>query len=121
MPTARWMAAHLGLLTLALGVAYGIMSALYAAGVFVKSGRIAFEQHWGTKLAWFLQETIPNALSLFVLNDDNRHDHLLYMTCAAVAGLVLIAGAVLEWRRHGRARGMFGPQRSAAYPCSPAS
>jgi len=106
MPTARWVTAHLGLLTAALGVAYSIMSVLYATGVFVKSGRIAFEQHWGTKLTWFLQETMPNALSLFVINDNNQHDHLLYITCAVVAGLVLIAGAVLEWRRHGRARGI---------------
>src|SRR5271166_738057 len=105
-PTVRWMGAHLGLLSLALAVAYSIMSALYATGVFVKSGRIAFEQHWGAKLAWFLQETMPNALSLFVINDNNQRDHLLYITCAAVAGLVLIAGLVLEWRRHGRARGI---------------
>jgi len=106
VPTARWVAVHLGFMTVALGVAYSVMSVLYATGVFVKSGRIAFEQQWGTKLAWFFQETLPNALSLFVLNDNNQRDHLLYITCAVVAALVLIAGAVLEWRRHGRARGL---------------
>jgi len=104
--SVRWMAIHIGFVTCALGAAYCIMSALYAAGVFVKSGRIAFEQQWGTKLAWFVQETLPNALSLFVLNDNNQRDHALYIGCAALAALILVAGAVLEWRRHGRARGM---------------
>jgi hypothetical protein len=82
------------------------MSVLYAAGVFVKSGRIAFEHHWGDKIAWFLQEPLPNALSLFVLNDNNHRDHALYFGCAALVGLILIAGACLEWRRYGRSRGI---------------
>jgi len=104
--TVRWVGIHLGFMAAALGLAYGIMSALYASGVFVKSGRIAFEQQWGSKLDWFMQETLPNALSLFVLNDNNHRDHLLYQTCVLVAVLVLIAGVVLEWRRHGRERGL---------------
>jgi hypothetical protein len=104
--TLRWGAAHLGFVTGTLGLAYCTMSVLYAAGVFVKSGRIAFEHHWGDKLAWFLEEPLPNALSLFVLNDDALRDHGLYFLGAGIAGLVLISGAVLEWRRHGRERGL---------------
>jgi hypothetical protein len=106
LQTARWTAVHMGFVVGSLGLAYYIMSTLYAAHVFVKSGRIAFEHHWGDKIAWFLQEPLPNALSLFVLNDNNGHDHALYFTGAAVVGLILIAGAVLEWRRHGRSRGI---------------
>jgi hypothetical protein len=106
MQTARWSVFHLGFVTAALGLAYCIMSALYAAHVFMKSTRIAFEHHWGEKIAWFLQEPLPNALSLFVLNDNNGRDHALYVGCAALVGLILIAGAVVEWRRHGRARGI---------------
>jgi hypothetical protein len=104
--TARWAGFHLVFVAAALGLAYCIMSTLYSAHVFVKSTRIAFEHHWGEKIAWFLQEPLPNALSLFVLNDNNKRDHLLYLGCAALVGLILIAGAVVEWRRHGRTRGI---------------
>jgi hypothetical protein len=103
---ARWMAIHLGLVVGALGFAYCTMTALYAAGVFVKSGRVAFEQHWGDKIAWLLQEALPNALSLFVLNDDHHADRALYFGCAAVVGVILLAGARIEWRRYGRSRGL---------------
>jgi hypothetical protein len=104
--TARWLALHLGFLVACLGLAYGIMTVLYTAGVFVKSGRVAFEHHWGGKIAWFLDEVLPNALSLFVLNDNNQRDHVGYLTCAAVAGALLLAGVFVEWRRHGHTRGL---------------
>ncbi len=114
--TARWAGIHAGFVVLTMSLAYCIMSALYAAHVFVKSGRIAFEHHWGEKIAWFLQEPLPNALSLFVLNDNNQRDHALYIGCAALAGLILITGAVLEWRRHGRTRGIIWSMALLALP-----
>ena len=104
--SARWVGIHLGFVAGTLGVAYCTMSLLYAAHVFVKSGRIAFETHWGEKIAWFLQEPLPNALSVFVLNDNNHRDHALYFGCAALVGAILIAGAWLDWRRHGMQRGI---------------
>jgi hypothetical protein len=114
--TARWAGIHVGFVVLAMGLAFCLMSALYAAHVFVKSGRIAFEHHWGEKIAWFLTEPLPNALSLFVLNDDNHRDHTLYIACAAMAGLILVAGAALEWRRHGRTRGIIWSVALLALP-----
>jgi hypothetical protein len=104
--SARWVGIHLGFVAGMLGLAYCAMSLLYAAHVFVKSGRVAFETHWGEKISWFLQEPLPNALSLFVLNDNNHRDHALYFGCAALVGAILIAGACLEWRRYGRQRGI---------------
>ncbi len=104
--TARWAGAHLSVIAAALGLAYGAVTVLYSTGVFVKSGRVAFEHHWGEKIAWFLGEALPNALSLFVLNDNNHRDHWLYLGCAGFAGVILLAGARLEWRRHGRERGL---------------
>jgi len=104
--TLRWLALHLGFFVAALTLALGVMSVLYASGLFVKSGRVAFEWHWGTKLGWFLGQVLPNALSVFVLNDDHGRDRGFYLAGATIAGLILIAGAVLEWRRHGRARGL---------------
>jgi hypothetical protein len=104
--TARWIGVHAAFIFGSLGLAYSIMTALYSTGVFVKSGRIAFEHHWFEKIGWFLSEALPNTLSLFVLNDNNHRDHALYLGCAAAVGLILAAGACLEWRRHGRARGI---------------
>ena len=104
--TVRWGGIHLGFVVGTLGLAYCVMTVLYATGFFIKSGRIAFEHHWGEKLAWFLHESLPNGLSLLVLNDNNQRDHALYFGCALLVGALLVAGAVLEWRRYGRARGI---------------
>ena len=104
--TARWLGIHLGFVVLSLILAYCTMTALYAAGVFVKSGRIAFEHHWGEKIVWFIQETLPNALSLLVLNDNNHRGRGWYLACAGLVGCLLLAGIVVEWRRHGRTRGL---------------
>jgi len=104
--SALWGGVHLGFLAISLGTAYLIMTGLYADGVFAKSGRIAFEHQWLEKIAWFLREPLPNALSMFVLNDDNRRDHALYIACAGLVGLILTGGAIAEWRRHGRDRGL---------------
>ena len=104
--SARWVGIHLGFVAGTLALAYGAMSLLYATQVFVKSGRVAFESHWAEKIAWFLAEPLPNALSLFVLNDNNQRDHALYLAGAALGGAILIAGAYLEWRRYGMARGI---------------
>ncbi|MEP6883870.1 MAG: glucosyltransferase domain-containing protein [Gammaproteobacteria bacterium] len=104
--TARWAGVHLGFVVGTLGLAYALISVLYANGIFVKSGRIAFEHDWGGKIGWFLQQTLPNALSLFVLNDNNHRDHAMYLTCAAAVSAILIVGACLEWRRYGRTRGI---------------
>jgi hypothetical protein len=104
--SARWLGIHLGFVAGTLGLAYGVMSVLYATHVFVKSGRIAFESHWFDKIAWFLQEPLPNALSFFVLNDNSQRDHGLYLACASLVGAILITGACIEWRRHGAARGL---------------
>jgi hypothetical protein len=104
--TARWAGIHLGFVVGTLGLAYAVMSVLYATGVFVKSGRVAFEHHWGDKIGWFLQETLPNALSLYVLNDNNHRDHALYIGGAVIVGALLLAGACMEWRRYGPSRGI---------------
>ena len=70
----------------------------------VRTRRI--RHHWGAKIAWFLQETLPNALSLFVLNDNNHRDHALYVGGAVLVGALLLAGVFVEWRRYGRSRGI---------------
>jgi hypothetical protein len=104
--TLRWGAMHLMLVGVALALAYAVMISLYDHGVFVKSARVAFEHDWGAKLAWFVSEPLPNALSVFVLNDDHQRGRAPFLLAVTLAGLVLIAGIVLEWRRHGRERAL---------------
>ena len=104
--TLRHAGFHTGFIALALGATYGLMSLLYTGGYFLKSGRIAFETQWVDKMEWFLREPLPNALSLFVLNDNNHRDQWLYWGCAGLAGALLLAGVAIEWRRHGRTRGL---------------
>jgi hypothetical protein len=112
----QWLGIHLGFVVASLGLAYCTMTALYASGMFVKSGRVAFELHWGGKIAWFLQEALPNALSLFVLNDDNHRDRVWYLACAGLVGLVLVAGLIAEGRRHGRSRAVIWAVGLAVLP-----
>ena len=102
----RWLAVHLGFVVVSLGLAYCTMTVLYASGIFVRSGRVAFEHHWSEKIAWFLQEALPNGLSLFVLNDNNHRDRGWYLACAGIVCLLLVGGMFLEWRRHGRSRAL---------------
>jgi hypothetical protein len=104
--TSRWIAFHCGFVGVSLAIAYGIISAMYAAGLFVKSGRVAFETDWVGKLQWFINEPLPNALSLFVLNDDHQRDHVLYAGCASLVAAILAAGVAVEWKRHGHVRGL---------------
>jgi hypothetical protein len=104
--TVRWLGIHIGFVVAALGLAYCTMTLLYSWDVFFKSDRIAFEHHWGDKIAWFLREPLPNALSLLVLNDDHQRTRALYLGCAGIVGLILLAGARMEWRRYGRSRGL---------------
>lgn len=97
----RWFAIHLLLLTASLATAYGIMSALYAQGVFVRSNRIRFEQDWLAKLAWFVREPLPNSLSLFAINDEAHRWRPAYVAGVAASTLVLAAGLAMEWVKHG--------------------
>src|SRR5882724_6292683 len=43
---------------------------------------------------------------MFVLNDNNHREHALYFGGAAIVGVLLLAGAYVEWRRYGRTRGI---------------
>ena len=104
--TARWAGAHLSFVAAALALAYFTMTMLYSMGVFLKSGRVAFEHHWGEKILWLFSEALPNALGMLVLNDNNHHGRWLYLGFAGLTGGLLLAGAWLEWRRHGRERGL---------------
>ncbi|MDS4071387.1 MAG: hypothetical protein RKO24_17380 [Candidatus Competibacter sp.] len=103
----RWAGAHLAIVFAGLAAAFLAMKVLYAVGVFEASPRIAFERDPLGKLWWFLREPLPNAISIFVLNDDKRATWGAYLTGIWAALLLLLVGLGIEWRRGGWRAGGF--------------
>lgn len=113
---ARWLGMHLGVVGAGLAGAFAVAEGLFAAGVFAPSSRVAFEQNLGAKFYWFLHEPLGNALSFLVINDDKGRTAGWHgLMALAVAG-VIGAGAVHEWRRHGRAAGLYWAVGLAGLP-----
>lgn len=103
----RWTSVHLGIVFTGLAAAFLIVKGLYLTGAFEASARIAFERDPFGKLWWFLQEPLPNALSLFVLNDDDGSTRAAFTASAGLATALLAAGLGVEWRRRGGRAGGF--------------
>ena len=97
----RWAAVHLSIVCAGLAVGFLIVKALYLTGVFEASARIAFEHDPFGKFWWFVQEPLPNALSLFVLNDDDGSTRAAFTVNVGLAAALLAAGLGVEWRRRG--------------------
>lgn len=113
---ARWLAAHLGVLVLGLATAFAVAKVLFATGVFTRSERVAFEQHPGEKLLWFLHEPLGNALSFLVINDDHGRTAAWHLLMAMAVVGVIGAGLVRELRRYGWASGAFWAVGLAGLP-----
>jgi len=97
----RWLGVHLSILFAGLAAAFLIVKVLYLTGVFEASARIAFEHDPFGKLWWFIREPLPNALSLFTLNDDDGSTWAAFMANVGIAAALLAAGLGMEWRRRG--------------------
>lgn len=99
----RWVSVHLGIVFAGLVVAFLIVKALYLAEVFEASARIMFEHDPFGKLWWFIQGSLPNALSIFVLNDDDGSTRAAFTASVGLTAALLAAGLGAEgWRRGGR-------------------
>ena len=101
---ARWTAAHLGTLFGALGLAFLIMKAMFAAGLYQQSGRVRFETDVVGKFAWFFQQPLPNALALFPLRDTFGTGAAWFWSAAVAVGTLLLLGALAAARSEGRAQ-----------------
>ena len=97
----RWMGVHLSIVFAGLAVALLIVKALYLTGVFEASARIAFEHDPFGKFWWFVREPLPNALSIFVLNDDDGSTRTAFTANAGIMATLLAVGLGVEWRRRG--------------------
>ena len=104
----RWTGVHLSIVFAGLAMAFLIVKALYLTGVFEASARIAFEHDPFGKFWWFVREPLPNALSIFVLNDDDGSTRTAFTASAGIMAALLAAGLGVEWRRRGgRAAGFW--------------
>lgn len=97
----RWAGLHLIIVFLGLAVAFLTMKALYAAGVFEASKRLAFEHDPVGKFWWFLREPLLNAINVFFLNDNQGTPRALYVAGAGAAAL-LVASPAVEWLKGNR-------------------
>ncbi len=104
----RWAGAHLFVVFAGLAAAFLTVKALYLAKVFEASARITFEHDAVGKFWWFLEGPLPNALSIFVLNDDDGSTRMAYTASVWIAAALLAVGLGVEWwRRGGRAGGFW--------------
>jgi len=103
----RWASAHFAIVFTGLALAFLTMEILYATSAFEASARIGFEHDPLGKLWWFIQEPLPNALNMFVLNDDEASTWRAYITGVGIAGLLLLVGMGVEYWRRGWRPGHF--------------
>lgn len=106
-PNLYWLGAHLCIVFAGLSIAFLTMKICYATGVFEASTRISLEHNPFRKLQWFLQEPLLNALNIFILNDENAKTWQSYRAEVQITALLIIAGAAIEWLRHGWQTGIF--------------
>ncbi|WP_434382864.1 hypothetical protein [Melittangium boletus] len=101
--TGRWLARHLGLLALGLGLAYVTTQVAFRSGWMTPSPRLTFERHFWDKAVWVVTHVLPNGLALGALNRTTGAPPVGYPLMVGVS-LVLVAGGVaLEGRREGLA------------------
>jgi len=119
--TGRWLARHLGIMGLGLGIAFAVTQLLFKTGLASRSPRIVFETHWLDKAAWVLTHVFPNALALGALNSSSGTVPLGYGLMVGLSLAILGAGIALEGRRAGLAasgRWLLGLVLLSAAACS---
>jgi hypothetical protein len=102
---AEWLLRHVATVAIGLMAAFTVMTVAFAHEWVPTSNRIALESHWLSKLYWFVDEPLPNALALVVINDDDFFPPA--HRAAALVMLLLIAGVICEWRTRGARHGLW--------------
>ena len=99
----RWGLIHFSALFAGLMVAYLLVGALFANGVFHASPRMQLEFNPFTKLIWYFSYPLPNALALYALRDDFNTGAAVFWTVAALVVLLIGWGCKSEIARAGTA------------------
>ncbi|SDS62245.1 hypothetical protein [Opitutus sp. GAS368] len=95
----KWLAYHLTALTVGIAFSYFLMRGLFESGVFRESVRMQVENNPLTKLAWFFQYPLANALGLYALRDDfGQGAWIFWLTVAGVVAFIA-AGVRLSLRQ----------------------
>lgn len=94
-----WLGAHAGVLGAGLLLAFDVTTRLFEAGIYSRSPRIAIDLNLPGKLALFFDDALPNALALFVLNDEEGRTGGLFVVAVVAVLALLLAGTLWLLRR----------------------
>ncbi len=100
-PSRLRLIQHLLVLGGALLMAYVLIRVAFAMDLLPMSKRIAFESDFPGKLVWFAENSLSNALAVFVLHDLQGRTDPWYHIAVAATGLLLVTGGLLVGRRRG--------------------
>ncbi len=98
MSDTKWLSYHLTALVAGLAIAYFLMRGMFDSGVFLASGRMELEHNPFTKLVWFFQYPLANALALYALRDDFGTGAWVFWLTAIAVVAVIAAGVRVSLR-----------------------
>ena len=95
------MVCHGGVLGAGLLLAFDVTTRLFATGVYARSPRIAIDLHLTGKIVLYFRDALPNALALFVLNDEEGRTAVVHGVALLAVVILLLAGATWLLVRRG--------------------
>lgn len=98
MSDGKWLAYHLSALIAGLAISYFLMQGLFGSGVFRESVRLQLEHNPFTKLVWFFEYPVANALALYALRDDFGTGAWIFWASAVMITALIAAGVRLSLR-----------------------
>lgn len=102
---ARWALRHGLILFGGLALAFVVIKLLFAAGIFLPSKRVSLEAAPLSKMAWYTQHNLQEALGLFVLRDVAGRTASGWTLVVSFSVGFIVWGGRCAWRR-GRAPGV---------------
>lgn len=97
----RWLISHAGVLGAGMLLAFDVTTRLFDAGIYPRSPRIAIDLNLPGKFALFFGNALPNALALFVLNDEEGRTGVPFVAALLIVLALLLTGVFWLLRRRG--------------------
>ena len=95
----KWLAYHLAALTVGIAFSYFLMQGFFNSGVFRESVRMQVEHDPFTKVLWFFQYPLANALGLYALRDDFGEGALIFWLSVVLVAAVIGMGMRISLRQ----------------------